>query len=100
MSRAKQLHVDQSPAVNNMENAKRCKQLEKQAEILEKKLARGEFEVKKLLQDMKEKDDKIQKGKLKIKRMEKLEKKIEDQLKIISQRSNDLAKLWPNEERK
>ena len=76
-----------------MENVKRRKHLEKQAEILEKELARGEVKVKRLLKDLEEKDNKIQKEKLKIKRIEKLEKRIEDQLKIISQLSNDLAKL-------
>ena len=91
-SRAVQL-VDQPPNSNNMENVKRRKHLEKQAEILEKELARGEVKVKRLLKDLEEKDNKIQKEKLKIKRIEKLEKRIEDQLKIISQLSNDLAKL-------
>ena len=86
-------HVDQPPNNNNMENVKRRKHLEKQAEILEKELARGEVKVKRLLKDLEEKDNKIQKEKLKIKRIEKLEKRIEDQLKIISQLSNDLAKL-------
>ena len=76
-----------------MENVKRRNELEKQAEILEKKLAKGEANVKKIMQDMEETDAKIQKERMNIKRIEKLEKEIDIQIQMDKMNLKSIEEL-------